>query len=331
VFARLSLLFASPGLFIASYLTATYYSGVLIPCGPQGGCSDVLYDTSYRFFGLPFAVYGALFYTALVVSILSWFRKPDHTPRVISRALALAGTVVSGLLVGHLIESKIACAWCFGSAASIGLSFICLLMAGKEPTMKKGEFMAVLLVPIAALGAGLVAGNKERDVDELDPRRLAQFARSVFNVNSPRVGRPGRKVILFGEIACPSCRIALNRLLPYAERGEILLVIRHLPIGSHPISRDACALAQIAYERGKLPELIRASQQRRISTEEDLVVFAKELGLPDPIAEAEQEIQWDEKQAENLGVTGAPTLILVDEDKLPQHLSLSEIEARLNQ
>lgn len=331
MFARLSLLFASAGLFIASYLTATYYSGVLIPCGPAGGCSDALYNPSYHVKGVPLAAIGVAYCLVLISSILIWMRVQTSRSKTLLQILALIGWLAGVILNVHLSESGSSCAWCLGFVTTIVLCWASLSVSSKSASFEGAQFAWAILFALLTLGAGLVLGSKERDVDDLDPRILAQHANQMVSLESPRLGNPTKKVVLFGEIACPSCRIAMNKLLPYAEEGKIQLVIRHLPIETHPISREACALAQLAYEDGKLAELIRAVDGRIVASKEELNEIAKELNLPEPSAGGTEQIDKDAKFAQQLGITGAPTLIWIEGDKLPQHLSLSEIEARLNQ
>ncbi len=58
------------GFGVSIYLAVTKYLGATVPCSITGGCEDVLSSKYATIFGLPLAVWGAVFYIGVIGTAL---------------------------------------------------------------------------------------------------------------------------------------------------------------------------------------------------------------------------------------------------------------------
>src|SRR5205085_4375437 len=121
-----------------------------------------------------------------------------------------AGTSI--YLVMVLAARHLACPWCLASAAVLFLAFLVAwvpeLHRNALPLGRGQASLAVLVFGLAAFAG--VAAVREAPVDRLDPRKLAEYASEISDYKLG-VGQGSLKVVLFGEIACAKCRVALVR------------------------------------------------------------------------------------------------------------------------
>ncbi len=75
VFAMLGLSFA--GFLDATYLTAKHYLGFEIPCTILNGCEQVLSSQYASIFGIPVALFGAVYYLAVLVLIVAFLDRKN--------------------------------------------------------------------------------------------------------------------------------------------------------------------------------------------------------------------------------------------------------------
>lgn len=108
----------------AMYLTIEHYIGSIPPCS-IGSCEQVLTSSYASVFGLPVALFGVIYYLAIVVLIIMYIDM--KRPRFL--ALALSGTVLGVLaslwfVIVQVFILHAYCIYCFGSVITSTTLFI---------------------------------------------------------------------------------------------------------------------------------------------------------------------------------------------------------------
>ncbi len=137
------------------------------------------------------------------------------------------------------------------------------------------------------------------------------------------LGPPQAAVTLveYGSYACPHCRAANERIVQVRdELGDRLrYVFRHRPLTGSDIARRAAELVERAGDPKSFWDAHIALMTRSETlTEEDLVVVAHELAVPEPGAEddpdapkrAKARVEADERSARASGVMITPTFFI---------------------
>lgn len=115
----LLLSFAIVGFLDAAYLTIVHYQHAIPPC-TIGGCETVLTSQFATVWGIPTALFGAIFYLCIVIGTGVFLMyssnevRSSHTARTISTALFFLCT--AGLLVGIVliyIQAFVLHSWCY--------------------------------------------------------------------------------------------------------------------------------------------------------------------------------------------------------------------------
>lgn len=115
------------GFLDATYLTVEHYKNVIPSCSLAHGCETVLTSQYATMFGIPIALIGAIFYVAILVSLLLWIQTKEKMWINLLTALTGAGLFVALLLVG--IQAFILhafCQYCLGSEIIDFLLFDCV-------------------------------------------------------------------------------------------------------------------------------------------------------------------------------------------------------------
>ncbi len=135
--AVVALLLSVCGLGVSTYLTVAHYSGVQLVCSDTGivNCAKVTHSAESVFLGVPVALWGLLFFLAMVaVNLPAAWRSADR--RI--HALRLAMTVVGMCFVLYLVSAELLiiksiCLWCTSVHAITFLLFV--LMVATVPQM----------------------------------------------------------------------------------------------------------------------------------------------------------------------------------------------------
>ena len=180
-------------------------------------------------------------------------------------------------------------------------------------------------MPAAQLMLKLVQnGVAKKDRDELFRQRFDPKAiKTVVTDGSPEKGSPDAVVTIveWADFECPACQAMYPVLDQMVERfpGQVRLVFKNYPLkDKHPHAEGAARAAVAAGAQGKFWEmhhkLFAAHGQLETSDIED---YAKELGLDMAKFRADQSaplilerIEKDVKQAEGLGLTGTPYIVI---------------------
>lgn len=154
---------------------------------------------------------------------------------------------------------------------------------------------------------------------------------SIVGHERPSVGGEdsGRTVVVVGELSCPACREALDRLFKLRDSGAgFRIVFRHnlLALGRQDL--DIAVHLESAHRRGKLEPWLRGvlAEQGVGATRSQRLL--DEMGIPfDTSLESvvKEETAW----ARRLGIRHSPVLVLIEADHRPMVAGLSEIESRV--
>lgn len=113
------------GFLDSTYLTVKHYVGGPLPCSLLQGCETVTTSVYAQIFGIPIALFGALFYlTVLVLVIVEWQTGRTDLRQIIW-FLGLIAFIVSLVLIGlQVFVIKALCLYCLGSALTSTLIFL---------------------------------------------------------------------------------------------------------------------------------------------------------------------------------------------------------------
>jgi len=119
------LIVAPIGFIDAAYLTIEHYLNRVPPCSIVSGCEVVTTSQYSAVFGVPIALFGALYYLAIIVGVVAYLdTKKEKILSWVSWA-TIIGFLTSIYLVGlQLFVLHAICLYCMGSAISSTLLFI---------------------------------------------------------------------------------------------------------------------------------------------------------------------------------------------------------------
>lgn len=118
------------GFLDASYLTAKKVQGGSINCFVFSGCDAVSNSSYSTIFGLPLALYGAVFYLAVFILSVLFLERRSHKAALAVAGLSGIGVITSAYLLylqGFVIGSF--CSYCVLSAGFSGTIFGAMTIA----------------------------------------------------------------------------------------------------------------------------------------------------------------------------------------------------------
>lgn len=341
VINRICLLLAFTGIFVAGYLSISHISGLSIPCGPSHDCDYVSQSAYGKFLNIPVAFFGLGAYLALaLLGIARSFSKDAGVQRSTALAgvlIGAIGTVVSFYLTyAALFILHRTCYWCIGSAAVMALSFfthslLLQSLQGVETPDSSGGFDKVWIGLLAVLSiAGI--GFRYTDVTKVGtPAMQGELTMNIEELvgKSPSLGSEHGDLIVieFGDLACPTCKVAYHDMKSFLEhsKGKVQYVFKHLPlymVPGHENSMQAAAVAEIAADHGQFWDFVDGMyglgegiepSEADISAIEKLIALdpkevSKRLSTPtDPIYDR---IQTDMELAKKYKINATPTFIV---------------------
>lgn len=181
-----------------------------------------------------------------------------------------------------------------------------------------------LVTAVLLIAAGFViyrnfpsSGSTEKVV-AIPNRPLSLEGATVVGSRTAKVG-----LLVYTDFQCPFCKTLAQDIVPfvrqqYVEKGQVLLVLRHLPIARiHPFAFRAAEAAVCADRQGKFLSLHDALfQHQKELSEERIAALAGQSGLDDDIfaecmgGKAADSVKHDLASAQQLGITGTPTVFL---------------------
>jgi uncharacterized membrane protein len=116
----------------ASYLAVEHYLGIVPPCVLTAGCDRVLTSSYSTFFGIPVALFGALFYFLAAAGAFAYLEGKHEQIFRYSQAFMVAGLGASIWFVYlQVFVLHSYCLYCMGSALTSAVLFIlaCVVFA----------------------------------------------------------------------------------------------------------------------------------------------------------------------------------------------------------
>ncbi len=122
----------------ASYLAIEHYQGVIPPCSIVSGCETVLTSSYSVMFGIPVALFGALFYLLVAAGAFAYLEGKHERLFRYSLLVTVFGLLFSiwfVYLMAFIIHSY--CLYCLGSATTSTILFIlaCVIFKKYKWTM----------------------------------------------------------------------------------------------------------------------------------------------------------------------------------------------------
>jgi protein-disulfide isomerase len=167
------------------------------------------------------------------------------------------------------------------------------------------------------------AGRAKKDREDAFRMRFDASKVKTLSVDgSPSLGPPDAPVTIveWADFECPFCRLVYPLLEDVVKRfdGQVRLVYKFYPLGSHPHGEIAARAAVAAMNQGKFWEMHHTlfDNQERLE-QADLERYAKELRL-DVVKfrkdltsdETSARIEKDKQQAEGVGLEGTPMIFI---------------------
>lgn len=120
---------ALAGVLDATYLTVEHVRGVIPPCTGFSNCEAVLTSTYATIYGIPIALFGALYYATAAVLAMIVFRTGNKMAALLLQLVVGSAFLVSVLLVGiqHFVLEAY-CVYCLVSAGITTVLTVCVAM-----------------------------------------------------------------------------------------------------------------------------------------------------------------------------------------------------------
>lgn len=333
------------GLFIAGTLAVGEFLNLPVPCGESPGCDEVASHPASRVLGIPLAYLGVAVYLALAILLL---RQGD--PRILVVVTAL-GATASGYLL-HLSVNVIEalCIWCFASAAVMGLLFLIAMVSliAKTGLAAPSSWLSWTLAGalVVALGGQAYFMRKQGTRPPIPEQRLVAVGIEKLASGSNALGPPDAPVTIvqFANFTCGGCRSAHQAIKRYRANNvnAVRWIYRHKPlrdVRGHELSGTLAVMGEIAAESGKFWEFADAIYGREKWTLEEIFEVLKSLGIEKEVVQtrlnqagdpAVARVASDEEFAEELGVRGTPTFVVILRGHPPKSAAGHGLEAILN-
>lgn len=126
-------LIGAVGFFDALYLTIKHYSNTLPSCSIFTGCEAVTTSSYSEFFGIPVALFGALYYGSVILGAVILLNKKIPLLKKALSLYTIAGLLASVWFVSlQLFVIHAICPYCMISAASSTALFVCGVLLSKR-------------------------------------------------------------------------------------------------------------------------------------------------------------------------------------------------------
>lgn len=366
---RILIILGNVGLFISGFLSLSHHYKLSLPCGAAKGCDTVTmhpsaYLTGNHFTGgIPVAYLGLLGY--LFLTSLAIYRAVANKENV--KSLTLIGFIISGLgalYSGYLTYTAIyvihaTCWWCISSAITMVLTTVVyaamyqIEAKGAKPAGKIDAGLAGIATLIMAISLGGMITKRINDGEKIDGQsdKLIQTGQiDLVGNNAHILGNPDAPVTIveFADLLCPTCQQNFPILedLVKNSNGKIRLVFRHFPLymaPGHEMAVPAATVAEMAADEDKFFPFITqiySKSNAEMREQSTLLAVAKSLGmdiekiqkrLEDPEDPAIKRVTDDINLANEIKITGTPTLFLQAKGGKYEQVASSALERKLNQ
>lgn len=195
-----------------------------------------------------------------------------------------------------------------------------------------------ILFALAVGGSVLLSRSHAAPAQKASPETALPVGASralLLGENYPELVNCPCVLIEFGDYQCPPCRLLYDSLQNFAplKQGKVALVFRHYPLTEiHPDALNAARAAEAAREQGAfwpMHDLLYAHYGK--SDAKSIAQYAAQLNLNLPRLEtamrttAQQRITRDTEAANQLRISGTPTLILCSPDAAPRLVRFEDL------
>src|SRR2546423_6769151 len=294
-YARIHLMLAFLGLYVAGMLSMSHILGLQLPCGIGSGCDIVTQDPRSKLLGIPFAYYGLAGYGIIaIVAVMRLFSPParESVLNAIGYRLGGLGLAVSiGLTIFSVTSIRAVCTWCIASAVTMSLLFAFYAFASMKPAQAQARelhpidaflFMFGLFVLFFALVASGAQFQTNANTTYVNRAALQALTNEeLAPAAAHRTGPAAAKftVVIFGDLTCGACEHAYGELTQLMQkRHDFQLVFRHLPLEFHPLARPAANLSELAADKGKFWNFTSQMYGGEGGSVDNLVAMANALG-----------------------------------------------------
>ena len=112
------------GLADTVFVTINHYKGIIPPCALLNGCETVLTSKYSEVFGVPIALFGALFYSAVFLFSLAYLKTKNNKIIIVFLVLTALAFLMSLFFVYlQFFVIKAVCEYCLTSAAASTILF----------------------------------------------------------------------------------------------------------------------------------------------------------------------------------------------------------------
>ncbi len=366
---RILIILGNVGLFISGFLSLSHHYKLSLPCGAAKGCDTVTmhpsaYLTGNHYTGgIPVAylgLLGYLFLTGLAIYRAVANKEGTKTLTIVGFVASLLGALYSGYLTYTAIyEIHATCWWCIASAITMVLTtvvYAAMLQAdaqGEKPAGKVDAGLAGIATLVMALSLGGFITKRINDGEKIDGQsvKLIQAGKLDLVGDSAHIfGNPDAPVTIveFADLLCPTCQQnfpILEDLVKNSD-GKIRLVFRHFPLfglDGHQMAVPAATVAEMAADEGKFFPFIAqvySKSNAEMRQQSTLLAVAKSLGmdteriqkrLEDPDDPAIKRVTDDINLANEIKITGTPTLFLHAKGGQFEQVASSALERKLNE
>lgn len=122
----ITLILSFLGFLDATYLTILHYKNIIPPCSLAHGCDIVLTSKYATFFGIPIALLGVLYYTAIIGLLTHFLQNKNKITLKLLLCLSTSGFIVSVILVA--IQAFILHAFCQYCLGVEGINTVILFL-----------------------------------------------------------------------------------------------------------------------------------------------------------------------------------------------------------
>lgn len=115
------------GFLDTTYLTLIHYTGIPVACSDGGTCERVLSSSYSTLFGIPLALFGMLYYAAMMLLLIGFWDTHSHWMLQAALLLPIGGFIASLALIG--IQAFLLRAFCLYCVLSAGITTALFLLS----------------------------------------------------------------------------------------------------------------------------------------------------------------------------------------------------------
>ncbi len=304
-------------------------------------CSQTLYGPFSSFLGIPWGLFGVLYFGFVISIVVISYKKPGLSFDIYHKITSTIGLItVLGLGYLSYILLKTICLVCLSTHITV-LVYCILSWTRKTPENPIAPLMLIILMgigvalPLFTVHTGLLfyerlySTPKIIDTSKYFQGTLREPMLSYHLSKDDTWGDPKSSNIIqvFSDFQCPFCREAFLSLQQFGNSRnwkDVLLVYRHFPLSSqcnpdmtsnaHPLACFLAKSAHCAHDFKKTHEFYDFAYTNQITlSEESVLEFFKSLSLQDRFLSCMKNpysFDADLSLGKQMGLTGTPLIFI---------------------